>query len=113
MGLGVSSTVWKPRLLSGALLLVVASLSAQGDDLHPPRLLHAGGEPIVLDGTWSAAPLVQDWDGDGLDDLIVGDSTGGRLRIYRNIGKRTAPEYDRVEWLRIGDDTLWIPTPPC
>ena len=94
-----------------ALLFLGAAVAAQ--DLHRPRLLQAAGKPMVLAGTWSAAPIVVDWDGDGREDLIVGDTTGGRLRFYRNIGKRTAPEYAASEWVRVGGVPLQLPTPWC
>ena len=94
-----------------ALLFLGTVLAAQ--DLHRPRPLQAAGKPMVLEGTWSAAPIVVDWDGDGREDLLVGDSTGGRLRFYRNVGKRTAPEYAAPERIRVGEAPLQLPTPWC
>ncbi len=39
-----------------------------------------------------ANPVIADWDGDGLWDIITGSSDGG-VYCYRNIGKRGEPEF--------------------
>ena len=92
-----------------ALLFLGTALAAQ--DLHRPRLLEAAGKPIVLEATSSAAPIVADWDGDGLEDLLVGDSNGGGIRFYRNIGKRSAPRYAAPQWVRRGAASRLLSTP--
>jgi len=39
-----------------------------------------------------ASPVIADWDGDGRWDIITGSSDGG-VYCYRNIGKRSRPEF--------------------
>jgi len=64
---------------------------AAGDDLLPPVRIEAAGAPIDT-GVGHAAPLVADFDGDGVRDLLVGQFGDGILRIYRNRGTDAAPE---------------------
>jgi len=53
-----------------------------------PEPLLADGKPINVRG--DAAPVVADWDGDGLPDLIVG-ADDGDVVWYRNVGAAKAP----------------------
>ncbi len=39
-----------------------------------------------------SSPCIEDLDGDGLDDLILGDF-GGHFQFYKNVGSRNAPIY--------------------
>ncbi len=94
-------------------LLLGALLPGQGWDLERPRLLETAGEPLVLAGVSDVSPFVADWNGDGLDDLLLGDCRAGGLRMYRNIGTRTAPKYAAAEWVWVVDEKLWLPTPWC
>lgn len=61
-------------------------------ELAPPVRLEAAGKAIDTD-IGHAAPLVVDWDGDGLHDLLVGQFGEGILWIYKNIGTNSAPKY--------------------
>lgn len=54
------------------------------------------GEPLMADGKpvkveWCAAPVVVDWNGDGLPDLLVSQEPQGVVRYYQNIGTREHP----------------------
>ncbi len=61
------------------------------DDLAPPVRIEAAGKPIDTD-IGHAAPFVGDFDGDGVNDLLVGQFGGGLLWIYRNEGTNAAPK---------------------
>jgi len=54
------------------------------------RPLEAGGKPVKVEG--DSGPVIADWDGDGLPDLLVG-SGDGSVWWYRNTGKKGAPDY--------------------
>lgn len=65
----------------GALIacLGVLGFLAVGDagEFRPPVKLTAGGKPVDVQHSGHSAPFVGDFDGDGLDDLLVGHSAGG------------------------------------
>ncbi len=86
----------------------------------PPRQGFLGdGSPrrdpaASLTGSWYNRVTVDDWDGDGLEDILVGVGTGSIL-LYRNAGDRQRPRYERGEYLRDGDGRILVaggmPTP--
>ena len=51
--------------------------------------LYAGSLPV---------PTVADWDGDGVLDIVAGNSEG-RLLFFRNFGSNAAPAFGRAEYL--------------
>ena len=80
-------------LLFGFATLAVAL------DYQTPVKINANGTPIEL-GLGHANPLVTDWDGDGLKDLIVGQYTGGKLRLYLNQGSNPAPVFGSFTYMQ-------------
>jgi hypothetical protein len=58
----------------------------------PPVRLEAAGKPIDTD-VGHAAPLVVDFDGDGTNDLLVGQFGDGILWFYKNVGTNARPKY--------------------
>jgi hypothetical protein len=60
-------------------------------DLAPPVRLTAAGKPIDTD-VGHAAPYVTDFDGDGVNDLLVGQFGGGVLWVYKNAGTNAGPK---------------------
>jgi hypothetical protein len=44
--------------------------------------------------------LFADLDGKGVPDLVVGEFSLGRVRVYKNIGKSGAPVFDTHEPIR-------------
>jgi hypothetical protein len=61
------------------------------EELLPPVRLEAGGKPIDTD-VGHAAPFVGDFDGDGVNDLLVGQFGDGILWVYRNVGTNAKPK---------------------
>jgi len=67
--------------------------------LAPPFVVEADGTPIeVVVG--HAAPFVLDIDGDGTQDLAVGEFGGGGCRLYRNLGTNAEPKFGAFEMLQ-------------
>jgi len=61
------------------------------DELMPPVRIEAAGTVIDTE-VGHAAPFVCDFDGDGVQDLLVGQFGQGLLRIYRNEGTNAEPK---------------------
>jgi hypothetical protein len=61
---------------------------------EPARLLSADGDPIDVSSAGHAAPFYGDFDGDGQNDLLVGD-LDGYMRVFRNRGANDFPEFVR------------------
>ncbi len=59
-------------------------------ELSPPVRVEAAGKPIDTD-VGHAAPFVGDFDGDGVNDLLVGQFGDGILWVYRNAGSNARP----------------------
>jgi hypothetical protein len=51
----------------------------------------AGGKNLEVPGG-HATPVIADWDGDGLWDILSGSATGA-VYFYRNVGKPGAPKF--------------------
>lgn len=91
------------------LALAFAQAPAPNETFESVLLVEAGGQPIDVD-LGHAAPRFVDWDGDGLEDLLVGQFGEGRLAIYRNLGSRGEPKFDQPEWFRAGGELGRIPS---
>ena len=92
--------------------LVLAIVAAQNEpprpaglapDLAPPVHVLADGKPLDVERIGHAAPFVGDFYGDGKPALLVGQFSGGKLRVYRNVGTRTEPKFGGFEWFRASD----------
>jgi hypothetical protein len=72
---------------------ILFAIFALDPGLEPPRLAKSAGRPIQIEGG-HLAPVMADLDGDGADDLIVGDFEPGGIRFFRNLGRRGSPEFE-------------------
>jgi hypothetical protein len=103
-----------------------ASRAQQASDLAPPFAVKASGKFIDVPSNEegriehdNAYPWFGDFDGDGKPDLLVGQHTygagrkkegsGGRLRIYRNIGEIGSPHFGEPVWFDDRVPTARIP----
>jgi hypothetical protein len=92
--------------------LGLAAPPAAGDparELAPPVRLEAGGKPIDTD-VGHAAPFVGDFDGDGVNDLLVGQFGQGLLWVFRNEGSNTRPKLAAGVKFKDGGDDGRVPT---
>lgn len=103
-------------MLSNAGWAAAAALSAAGDgvrdsqasELEPPVRIEADGRPIDVE-IGHAAPCSFDFDRDGKRDLLVGQFGGGKLRIYRNVGRESQPKFGEPEWFMAGGEIATVP----
>jgi len=101
----------KPDVLFGAenwkTLGVVYGPLAGKDELTVQRMWPEGQEPYPPGTRLSTNPVLADWDGDGLPDLILGLWGGGRRRgVYwcRNVGTKREPKFGPSQLLVADND---------
>jgi hypothetical protein len=70
--------------------------------------LEADGKAIDVD-IGHLVPCVTDWNGDGKKDLIVGQFSGGRIRLYLNQGTDSKPVFKGFEYLEAGGAEIRLP----
>ena len=104
----------------GAFGVVYGPLAGK-DRLTVQRLWPRGGEPFPPTPTtrMSTNPVLADWDGDGLPDLILGVSewsneSSGRRGVYwcRNVGTKRAAKFGPPQLL-VADKDGWQTTGIC
>ena len=85
------------------LLVVVLGLAPLwvGAGLREGVKLEADGEVIDVE-VGHLVPCALDWNGDGNKDLIVGQFSGGRIRLYLNQGTDAKPEFGASTFLKAG-----------
>lgn len=91
-------------VVGGIVAWAMVTAEVNGDELEDPVAVRVGGRPIDVEHGGHAHPFVVDFDGDGRNDLLVGQvyHDEGRLRIYRNVGTNARPKFDGYHWFEAG-----------
>ncbi len=87
-------------------LLNCTSFSAMQEGV----LLEANGKTIDVD-IGHLVPCVTDWNNDGKKDLIVGQFSGGKIRLYLNTnhGTDSDPKFKNFSYLHAGGKEISLP----
>ena len=81
------------------LLLAWPALAlADPPSFREPVIVQADGANIVVN--LMADPFMVDWDGDGLNDLLVGQFAPAKVRFYKNVGTNRNPEFTFSNYLQ-------------
>ncbi|MBW3597562.1 MAG: FG-GAP repeat protein [Planctomycetes bacterium] len=91
-----------------AILALLAD-AAHAGGLASPVKVNAGGQPIDVARSGHAAPWMGDFDGDGKNDLLVGEYYDGRCRVYLNRGTNENPVFEDFRWFKAGADLGRVP----
>ena len=98
---------WTTRLVI-PWVACAAALQAQDATFDPPVRIEADGEVIDTGrDAGYAGPLMMDYDGDGLPDLLV-SSFSGNIRFFRNVGERSEPRFEEQEPLAAEGEPIRI-----
>ncbi len=92
-------TINKKYLLTIVLAIAITAFG-HGQKMGKLTKIKHSFKPIDLPDC-HAAPCIYDYDGDGLDDLIVG-TLWGKFRFYNNIGTKNRPRYKDFSFIRVG-----------
>jgi hypothetical protein len=86
-------------------------------DFGPQQIVQAGGADIVV-GRY-AMPIFEDWNNDGLNDLIVGEGVFvgplslGKVRVYLNSGTTGAPVFSSWSYAQAAGSDLQVDSLGC
>jgi len=86
--------------LTPLLALLAAFAAASTPAFDAPVAIEASGVPINVGTGGNASPFLVDWNGDGKQDLLLGQYLSGKVRFYANIGADTAPEFGDFAYLQ-------------
>ena len=86
--------------LSALLVLLAVAAFAQTPEFASPVAIEASGVAINVGYGGNASPFVVDWNGDGKQDLLLGQFDGGKIRYYENIGENFAPVFGDFVYLQ-------------
>lgn len=105
------------RWMLGICCLTLPALgvaTSQAADLfEDPVRIEADGQAIDTGKVWGhCAPCLEDMDGDGLVDLIVGDFSG-KFHLYRNEGTKTEPKFTSAGNVQASGEDAKVPIYCC
>jgi hypothetical protein len=88
--------------------IVAGGVLALGDsaEFQPPVRLKADGVAVRVESPGYAAPCWADIDGDGKKDLLVGQFSGGKIHVYKNLGDG---KLAAGEWLKAEGEVAEVP----
>lgn len=92
-------------------LFVYPNQGTPEEPAYPFRKLLFDAEGLPLDVGIHAAPLVVDWDGDGVKDLLVGTYVN-RIVYFKNVGTNRDRQLVYQGFLTIGGEVLELPVSP-
>ncbi len=77
---------------AGSIVSASAFAAEAVINLGPEEIVQADGKDIIVPGY--SVPSFEDWNGDKLRDLIIGEGGGGapgKIRVYLNVGTESDP----------------------
>jgi hypothetical protein len=94
------------RVLLSALALFGGSALGGSAEFARPVRLKADGVAVRVDSPGYAAPCWADIHGDGKKHLLVGQFSGGKIRVFKNLG---AGDLATGKWLKAAGKVAEVP----
>ena len=89
--MAISRIVWIVPI--GVSFIAFCGLAlADPPELQDKGMIQDKGAALLVD--YDAAPTAADWNNDGKKDLLVGEGTGGQIRLYLNQGTDLNPVFN-------------------
>ena len=90
------------KIYTVLLIMLIAKAFAETPIFEPPLPIQANGVNINVGYGGNASPFMIDWDGDGKQDLLLGQFDQGRIRLYSNTGTHYNPTFENFVYLQAG-----------
>ncbi len=90
------------RQITALCISISFTMFAQTPVFDPPVYIQANGVNINVGYGGNASPFVIDWDGDGNQDLLLGQFDLGKVRFYTNTGTNYNPTFGSFVYLQAG-----------
>ena len=84
----------------------IAVASSGEFHFHEPKVLTSGGKPIKIESPGFACPAWVDLDGDGREELLIGQFAKGKISVFQHNGDLT---FGDREWLQAGGEDAEVP----
>jgi hypothetical protein len=94
------------KVLSLAVLMSLVATAAGAVEFAEPVRMEGGGEAVRVERPGYASPCWADIDGDGNKDLLVGQFSGGKIRVFKNRGDN---RLDAGDWLMVDGTVAEVP----
>jgi hypothetical protein len=91
--------------VSSANALNLSTQGARVPVFEPDYTMTWDGGIVHTDNN-GVAPNVVDWDGDGVQDLLVGVFFDGNIYVYKNYGTNAVPEFRDRRMLRADGEVI-------
>jgi hypothetical protein len=97
-------------LMKSALTFILAAPAVSlAGEFSKPVLVEADGAPIKVEAPGYACPSWADWDGDGKEDLLVGQFAKGKIQFFKNEAADGLPKFGKGRMLLTGDKPAEVP----
>jgi hypothetical protein len=94
------------RGIAAAVLAAGLMPGSPASEFEAPVMLKADGQAVRVDSPGYACPCWADINGDGKKDLLVGQFSSGRIKVYRNEGDG---KLAAGEWLQADGKVADVP----
>lgn len=94
------------RIFCSALACLCGIAWCNAAEFQSPIKLKGGSEAVRVDSPGYAAPCWVDIDGDGKKDLLVGQFSGGKIRVYKGLGDL---KFAKGVWLQAEGKVAEVP----